>query len=107
MQLTLENMESYLSLFGMNDRNMAALEQELNVSASLRGQELALQGDARDVEMAEELQMAECILAIGFLCVLCLLGLEILGITIWNESFRMDVRKDGSKIHRMSQGGAK
>ena len=53
MQLTLENMESYLSLFGMNDRNMAALEQELNVSASLRGQELVLQGDAADVEMAE------------------------------------------------------
>ena len=53
LQLTLENMESYLSLFGMNDRNMAALEQELNVSASLRGQELALQGDAADVEMAE------------------------------------------------------
>ena len=41
--LTLENMESYLSLFGMNDRNMAALEQELNVAASLRGQELVLQ----------------------------------------------------------------
>ena len=54
MQLTLENMESYLSLFGMNDRNMAALEQELNVSASLRGQELVLQGDAADVEMAEQ-----------------------------------------------------
>ena len=54
MQLTLENMESYLSLFGMNDRNMAALEQELNVSASLRGQELVLQGDAADGEMAEQ-----------------------------------------------------
>ena len=53
LQLTLENMESYLSLFGMNDRNMAALEQELNVSASLRGQELVLQGSAPDVEMAE------------------------------------------------------
>ena len=53
LQLTLENMESYLSLFGMNDRNMAALEQELNVSASLRGQELVLQGGAADVEMAE------------------------------------------------------
>ncbi|MBR5109591.1 MAG: PhoH family protein [Clostridia bacterium] len=52
--LTLENMESYLSLFGMNDRNMAALEQEMNVAASLRGQELVLQGNGPDVEMAEQ-----------------------------------------------------
>ena len=36
MLLTFENMESYLSLFGMNDRNMAALEQELDVSIALR-----------------------------------------------------------------------
>ena len=54
MLLTLENMESYLSLFGMNDRNMAALEQEMNVAASLRGQELVLQGNGPDVEMAEQ-----------------------------------------------------
>ena len=37
-------MESYVTLFGMNDRNMAALEQELNVVISLRGQELHIQG---------------------------------------------------------------
>ena len=41
LQLTLENMESYLSLFGMNDRNLAALEQELDVMVSLRGQDCA------------------------------------------------------------------
>ncbi len=53
MLLTLENMESYLSLFGMNDRNMTALEQELNVMISLRGQELQIQGDREDAEMAQ------------------------------------------------------
>ena len=37
MVLTLENMESYMTLFGMNDRNMAVLEQELNVMIALRG----------------------------------------------------------------------
>ena len=54
LQLTLENMETYLSLFGMNDRNMAALEQELNVSVALRGQELHIQGDEGDVALAEQ-----------------------------------------------------
>lgn len=53
MQLSLENMETYLSLFGMNDRNMAALEQELNVSIALRGQEICVQGNEADAALAE------------------------------------------------------
>ena len=52
--LTLENMESYLSLFGMNDRNMAALEQELNVTVNLRGQEMVIQGEEEDAALAEQ-----------------------------------------------------
>ena len=47
-------METYLSLFGMNDRNMAALEQELNVHIALRGQELNIQGDEQDAALAEQ-----------------------------------------------------
>lgn len=47
-------METYLSLFGMNDRNMAALEQELNVSIALRGQELHIQGEENDIALAEQ-----------------------------------------------------
>lgn len=47
-------MESYLSLFGMNDRNMAALEQELDVAISLRGQELQVQGDGENAALAEQ-----------------------------------------------------
>lgn len=54
MLLTLENMEYYLSLFGMNDRNMAALEQELDVAVSLRGQELIIQGQGENVALAEQ-----------------------------------------------------
>lgn len=47
-------MEYYLSLFGMNDRNMAALEQELDVAVSLRGQELIIQGQGENVALAEQ-----------------------------------------------------
>ena len=46
-------MDTYLSLFGMNDRNMAALEQELNVAVALRGQEIHVQGDHENVALAE------------------------------------------------------
>lgn len=52
MLLSLENMDAYLSLFGMNDRNMAALEQELNVAVTLRGQEIHIQGAQEDQELA-------------------------------------------------------
>ncbi|MBQ4075076.1 MAG: PhoH family protein [Clostridia bacterium] len=46
-------METYLSLFGMNDRNMAALEQELNVAVALRGQEIQVQGEKENAALAE------------------------------------------------------
>ncbi len=54
MQLTLEHMELYMSLFGLNDRNMAALEQELDVSVSLREKELMVQGDKSQTALAEQ-----------------------------------------------------
>ncbi|MBQ7455320.1 MAG: PhoH family protein [Clostridia bacterium] len=38
----------------MNDRNMSVLEEELSVTAMLRGQELRLSGDAENVALAEE-----------------------------------------------------
>ena len=38
----------------MNDRNMTVLEQELSVSAQLRGQELRFTGDAESIALAEE-----------------------------------------------------
>ena len=54
MLLSLESIDSYQKLFGMNDRNMAVLEQELSVTTALRGQELRLTGDPENVALAEE-----------------------------------------------------
>lgn len=53
MLLSLENNDAYQKLFGMNDRNMAVLEQELSVVSALRGQELQFRGDAENVAAAE------------------------------------------------------
>ncbi len=53
MLLSLENIDAYQKLFGMNDRNMAVLEQELSVVSALRGQELQFHGDAENVAAAE------------------------------------------------------
>ena len=38
----------------MNDRNMTVLEEELSISAMLRGQELRLTGNAQNIALAEE-----------------------------------------------------
>ena len=54
MQLSLEHMETYRLLFGLNDRNMAALEQEMEVSVSLHGNELAVRGEKEQVQLAEQ-----------------------------------------------------
>jgi len=51
--LSLENIDAYQKLFGMNDRNMAVLEQELSVVSALRGQDLQFRGDAENVAAAE------------------------------------------------------
>lgn len=53
MLLSLENIDAYQKLFGMNDRNMAVLEQELSVVSALRGQDLQFRGDAANVAAAE------------------------------------------------------
>lgn len=54
LQLSLESMEAYLALFGMNDRNMAVLEQELEVSAALRQNELIFKGAHENIALAEQ-----------------------------------------------------
>jgi phosphate starvation-inducible protein PhoH and related proteins len=51
--LSLENMDLYLSLFGLNDRNITVLEQELSVHIILSGQDLCIRGNEPDVSMAE------------------------------------------------------
>ena len=51
--LTLDSMDAYMSLFGLNDQNVALVEQECGVAVSLRGAELFLTGEAEDAALAE------------------------------------------------------
>lgn len=54
MLLSLENIDAYQKLFGMNDRNMSELENALSVSCMITGQELHISGSAEDVDLAEK-----------------------------------------------------
>lgn len=51
--LTLDSMDAYMALFGLNDQNVALVEQECGVAVSLRGSELFLTGEAEDAGLAE------------------------------------------------------
>lgn len=51
--LTLDSMDAYMALFGLNDQNVALVEQECGVTVSLRGSELFLTGEAEDTGLAE------------------------------------------------------
>ena len=53
VRIPLEQGEMASSLFGMNDRNAALLEQECGVTLSLRGSELHLQGAPEDLAVAQ------------------------------------------------------
>ena len=52
MMLSMESMDAYMSLFGLNDQNVALIEQECNVTVALRGNELTVSGEVEDVELA-------------------------------------------------------
>ena len=52
LELTDESMDAYVSLFGMNDRNIALIEQECNVSIALRRNHLVITGEEKDRELA-------------------------------------------------------
>ena len=52
MQEIIKNPADYLALFGMNDRNVAALETELDVAVTLRGEEMIVSGDEENVKLA-------------------------------------------------------
>ena len=60
--LSLESMESYLSLFGANDRNVPLLEGELGVRLVLRGCELNIAGPEPNVGMA--VQVVETLISL-------------------------------------------
>ena len=52
MQEIMKNPTDYLALFGMNDRNIAALETELDVTVTLRGDEMIVSGEDESVNLA-------------------------------------------------------
>ncbi len=53
ISLSEDTMETYMALFGMNDQNVALIEQECSVTIALRGSELLITGEAADAELAE------------------------------------------------------
>ena len=79
----------------MNDRNMGILEQELSVTAMLRGQELRLTGDAENVAVAEE--------AIGGLLLLLSHGENIDPLRI---RYAIQLAREGN-ISRLEELGSK
>ncbi|MBQ7520016.1 MAG: PhoH family protein [Clostridia bacterium] len=79
----------------MNDRNMGILEQELSVSAMLRGQELRLTGDPENVAVAEE--------AIGGLLLLLSHGENIDPLRI---RYAVQLAREGN-ISRLEELGSK
>ena len=50
--LSVDSMDAYMSLFGLNDQNVALIEQECGVTIALRGAELAITGEENDTELA-------------------------------------------------------
>ena len=50
--LSLDSLESYLNLFGANERNVPLLENELGVNLAVRGSELRILGQAENVNWA-------------------------------------------------------
>lgn len=53
MLLSADTMDAYVALFGLNDRNIAVIEQECSVTVSLRGNCLVIQGESGSLELAE------------------------------------------------------
>lgn len=54
MSMTLDTFDSCVALFGLNDRNIRTLEEELVVSVFLRDGELQIIGDNENIKTAEQ-----------------------------------------------------
>ncbi|MBE0601955.1 MAG: hypothetical protein IH607_09220, partial [Firmicutes bacterium] len=52
--ISLESMDSCLSLFGTNDQNIPLFETELGVTLSVRGSDLRITGPDESVSMAAQ-----------------------------------------------------
>ena len=51
-ELTNDSMDAYVSLFGLNDQNIALIEQECHVSVALRRNRLIITGEGKNRELA-------------------------------------------------------
>ena len=52
--LSADTMDAYIALFGLNDRNISIIEQECSVHIALRGNQLLIQGNEEQLNLAEE-----------------------------------------------------
>ena len=52
MLLSVDSMDAYMTLFGFNDQHVALIEQECEVTLTLRGAELNVKGEEAQVELA-------------------------------------------------------
>lgn len=54
LEMSADSMDAYVSLFGLNDQNVALIEQECNVSVSLRRNHLVISGSEQDRILAQK-----------------------------------------------------
>ena len=54
IELSENSLDSYVALFGMNDRNMTLIEQECHVSVALRHHHLVITGAEKDRQLARQ-----------------------------------------------------
>ena len=54
LELSNDSMDAYVSLFGLNDSNMALIEQECKVSVALRRNHLVITGEDNDIGIARQ-----------------------------------------------------
>ena len=57
IELTADSMDAYISLFGLNDQNIALIEQECSVSVALRRNHLVITGQEADRMLAHQVIM--------------------------------------------------
>ena len=52
LDLSAQNMEAYVALFGMNDQYLLLIQDQLNVRISLKENDLIISGEEKEVQQA-------------------------------------------------------
>ena len=58
LELSADSMDAYVALFGLNDQNIALIEQECAVSVALRRNHLVITGTEHDTLLARQVRRA-------------------------------------------------